>query len=409
MKFEKSHSLTTEDVSGPTNLFSHQDYQNHRKYSSKSFDSILRTLSDVLDNAKKKNRLAYDSDNGRLYNISNKIFKKSKERNLQSEKIKEFKEVLKSLNKKYDEEFYGFSQIFEKLAAQRRMLLKKLENVTNSLKHTKLYCNRSRFVLSSFSLAASLGSILLIDRNFLWSSKMFFFSLSVGGLSFISNLVEIYSTNLYTEDVIKSLREDMDSLESLERSIRYSLVDDRIYGLFPYGVSKEIARAITLEAIYSIDECSPPNTVEQIFCTIILSNDFKDQSLVHDEEFVAKVRIFCESPLAVKWWIRFNYKHSKFYADKMKLYNQLKSYLKLDYLSAPFITLATVPLSTNNYLLPALSTAILSGLITFETYCELFIDYPSNELIAMSRLKSILTEEFKELNELYDGLNPYND
>lgn len=227
------------------------------------------------------------------------------------------KEIL-DISHQYSIQFSIISCQIEKWSAQRRMLIKKLENIQKSLNQTKANCAKFRMVFSAIDISGTLGSLIFDNLNVSWSPKLLFASAAFGCLSLVCSLVEMSQTKTSVEEVLKELREDNKGLGNL-KSLFHQMMDfDRsVQNLFPHGVDTEIVRIFqepstrshgTANGIHSLVKAFPTSMLsKKIWLSIILTNALKNISILDDEDFLEKADVFSKSSVAEIWWKRYNF------------------------------------------------------------------------------------------------------
>lgn len=225
------------------------------------------------------------------------------------------KEIL-DISTRYSVQFSIISCQFEKWSAQRRMLIKKIESLTQSINQLKSYCAKGRIIFSAIDISGTLGSCILENLNVPWSPKVLFASAAFGCLSLVCSLIELSHTKSLLEEALAEIREDKESLHNLQiMFLKMRDFDKSVRALFPHGVDTDIVHMIqdskerspeTMKGMKGLIKALPTSTIEKrIWLSIILTNASKDISILDDEDFLSKANMFSKSRLAEIWWKRF--------------------------------------------------------------------------------------------------------
>ncbi|KAG8177572.1 hypothetical protein JTE90_011738, partial [Oedothorax gibbosus] len=328
----------------------------------KDFSDDLRAL---LEEAVKKLELSDSPKN--IDEDHNTVFKSKISR-----------EIL-DISTQYSMQFSIISCQFEKWSAQRRMLIKKIDNIQISLNQTKTNCAKTRMVFSTIDISGTLGSAICDNLNVSWSPKLLFASAAFGCLSLVCSLIEMSQTKSSVEEALRELGDDSEGLRNLQILFQQMKDFDRsVRDLFPHGVDTEIVRMFqdsderspnSPRGIHALIKAFPTSKLsKKIWLSIILTNALKDTSILDDEDFLLKADVFSKSPVAEIWWKRM--KSKEFPATpKSALEADLKSCLNTEFPPLHAAPLLSTPFWASG--LHTIGSVLVNALVVYDSYSEL--------------------------------------
>lgn len=325
----------------------------------------------------------------------------------------------KKLIERYAAQFTGVSKNMEKWASQRRMVLRKIEKAINDWNKIKLYTSHSKMVCSTIDIIGTTTSLILEQLQMDMASNIRYIGAAFGCLSFICNLFEITKTSLMMEDILKELRYDSELLFETQKVLqRLSDFDKSIQNLFPHGIDVRIVRRFQQKGIKRlekkhdsqkfIEKLSTSNISAQVSIAVLITNIRAESTLVNDDDFLEKVKVFSRSSLAELWWNRVKFQGLLPSVQKSRSLTELNSMSRMESMPIHTFPLLSSPMWHLKGM-PTVGSIVLNSLVVFDAYCEVTQGSKTREADMLKNLKYLLETEYKNIQDAYEQLSPYSD
>lgn len=123
---------------------------------------------------------------------------------------------------------------FETWAKNRRKIIGNLSKSIKNIENIHSNCFKSIIIFSSLSLMASVASFSVNFINKSLSTKIYVVALTIGSLSFLSNVTDVYTIKTKVVEIEELYEEDKFTLDDLERKIQVVELNNSLQEFYKY-------------------------------------------------------------------------------------------------------------------------------------------------------------------------------
>ncbi|XP_035216250.1 uncharacterized protein LOC118189701 [Stegodyphus dumicola] len=321
---------------------------------------------------------------------------------------------LHALNKAYKQELEELDSIYRNWVPKRRQILTILNESVKNLENLRRYSAEGRLWSSVVDILGRITSVALKPLSTKWSSGVLYTSSAFCFMTLVITLVEMSRSNVITEEVMDVMRDDRYISKRIRLWFRrLSEFDRQVQNFFPHGIDTGIVECLlgirkcscslrtSLKLLLPKGESLKPQ--EMIRLIILLSNVAKDEDLMHDDDFLAKLDLFSKSSCAQNWFNKFKYQEKYSMSDDDSkilnvqdcLWQSSLNFQKWPSICAPICMLSSESIACN---------LILNAMTAVEAYSSLHSGLRTKEYKVLTEIRNQMKEELFTMEEIYRNI-----